>query len=87
MQSVYFGIVAKCWCVASFILCLYPYIYYHIHSDHSVTIGMACPKSGIGRQSNYPVVFACTGNEKYLETKRFHDSHACIFSVHLVIRV
>ena len=29
-------------------------------------------------------MLACTGNEKDLETKRLHDSHACIFSVHLV---
>ena len=48
---------------------------------------MANPKSGIGRQINYPVVLARTGNEKDLEIKRLHDSHACIFSVHLVIRV
>ena len=66
---------------------LYPYIYYYIHSGYSVTIGMANPKSGIGRQINYPVVLSCTGNEKDLETKRLRDSHACIFSVHLVIRV
>ena len=46
---------------------------------------MANPNSGIGRQINKPVVFACMGNEKDLETKRLHDSHACIFSVHLVI--
>ena len=33
---------------------------------------------------NYPVVLPDTGNEKDLETKRLHNSHACIFSVHLV---
>ena len=75
---------AKCWCVTSFILCFYPYIHYYIHSDYSVTIGMANPKSGIGRLINYPVVLACMGNDKDLETKRLRDSHACIFSVHLV---
>ena len=48
---------------------------------------MANPKSGIGRQINYAVVLARTGNEKDLETKRLHDSHACISSVHLVIRI
>ena len=72
MQSVYFGIIdvpVLSVGVTSFVLCFYPYIYYYIHSDYSVTIGMANPKSGIGRQINYPVVLARTGNEKDLETK------------------
>ena len=64
------------------------YAFIHIYTIiYTVTIGMANPKCGIGRQINYPVVLARTGNDKDIETKRLHDSHACIFSVHLVIWV